>query len=200
MAALSLLWRADHRGRESLDPARQKRDLRGADRLFQAHLSDDAGYRPRPVHGADGDFHDFGGLHLCRGRAGAHERTRDLYLYSLLCGAAVAGHPGDRAGLELLQAPAGDCGKIRGCRCALLYLSPRLFHGRLQGNKLSLQILVPDGRVAAVAAYYERLVPSCLRFVRRAVYRKRRRADERQRQHLPLALLRSRLPQVRTAL
>ena len=75
----------------------------------------------------------------------------------------------------------------------LCYTSPLAFC--MGGSKATNQVLVPDGRFAAPAAGYERLVYPRLQFLGGSVYRKRRSAEFRTGFYLPVAVLCPGVPQ-----
>ena len=71
----------------------------------------------------------------------------------------------------------------------LCYTSPLAFSGRIQSNNAGIPVVVPDGRVAAIAPCDECLVPAWLFNLGRPVHRHRRRLVQRKRQCVPVAIL-----------
>lgn len=62
---------------------------------------------------------------------------------------------------------------------SVLYLTSRLFYGRLQNHEYRVQILVQNGWFPTAAPCHERLVPSWFCLVHGTVHRKRWCADHR---------------------
>ena len=162
LAALPGVRRAGHGGREPLDAAGKERDLRAADRIRKTHFPAGSADRASALHRLDGCDHDGRGFHLRRRWAGPVKRACHRGIRHERRRADPADHPGDRPGLELLQAPAGNGGTLHRGRRALLHLAAGLLHGSLEINQQRVPLLVPDGGLAASAAGHERLVPAGL--------------------------------------
>lgn len=119
MAAVSSIRRAYYRSRKPLASAGPEFCLRPSDWLRQTH------FLPVPEHCAGalynpyGVIHDRRGFHLCGRGANPHQWPVDDCVSCNRCRSDPDPHSGNRSGLELLQAPAGNCRTVHRCWCSV---------------------------------------------------------------------------------
>ena len=179
MAAVSSIRRAYYRSRKPLASAGPEFCLRPSDWLRQTHFLSVPEHCAGALYNPYGVIHDRRGFHLCGRGANPHQWPVDDCVSCNRCRSDPDPHSGNRSGLELLQAPAGNCRTVHRCWCSVLYLTSRLFYGRLQNHEYRVQILVQNGWFPTAAPCHERLVPSWFCLVHGTVHRKRWCADHR---------------------